>query len=180
MRTGMLVAGIVILIIGVVLWYLPVQPVSNSLTVPTGAGDTLSANPPLAVLTSQLTYSASWTASSSITVNVYDCGTDSACSNAIHSGAIATGTGSSGSLSWTGPKGEYYLIVPSSTATVTAGATEPLAGGLVGVALLVVGLIIAIVGAVRGPAKAKASPAPAAAPAAAPPAAAPPAAPPSP
>ncbi len=178
MRTGMLVAGIVVLIIGVVLWYVPVEPVTSSLTVPTGAGDTLSANPPLAVLSSQLTYSASWTSSSSITVNVYDCGTDSSCSNAIHSGAIATGTGSSGSLSWTGPKGDYYLIVPSSTATVTAGATEPLAGGIVGVILLVVGLLLAIIGAVRRPATPKAAPAPAAAPPSAAPASAPPAAPP--
>lgn len=178
MRTGILLAGIVVLILGVVLWYLPIQPVTSTLTVPTGAGDTLSANPPLAILSSELTYSANWSAGSSITVNVYDCGTDTSCTNAIHTGAIATATGSTGSLSWTGPKGNYYLIVPSGTATVTAGVTEPLAGGIVGVLLLVVGLVLAIFGAVRNPPAPKASPPPVAAPAASAPATAPPAAPP--
>lgn len=176
MRAGMLVVGILLLIVGIVLWYLPVQPSATTQAVPTGEGAIISANPPLAVLTSSLSYNANWSASSTVTVNVYDCGTDTQCTNAVHTSPIATGTGASGSLSWSGPKGEVFLVVPSSTATVTTTVTEPLLGGVIGVVLLVIGILLAAIGAMRAPKKA--APAAPVARAAAP--AAPPAAPPTP
>ena len=123
--------------------------------VPATSGDIVEANPPLALLTPHLPYTVTWTSDSGgpVNVSVYNCGTDSSCSNFGPSDRVATGTGATGSLSWSGVKGNYYAIVPAGLTgrtTVTASVGEPLDGGIVGLAVLVLGLIFLAIGATGG------------------------------
>ncbi|MGI0053355.1 MAG: hypothetical protein ACREC5_04765 [Thermoplasmata archaeon] len=154
MRKGVLVAGIVLLVLGAVLWYLPI-PMSQSQTVPTGYAWTLSTSPAAAVLTPTIPYSVTWDASPGLSVSVFDCGSGS-CDLGSLSDVVTSGSG--GSLSWSGVKGSTYAIVPTSNATFTVSISEPLGGGDVGVALLVIGGVLLIVGAATGGEKPRPAP----------------------
>ncbi|MCI4358515.1 MAG: hypothetical protein L3J95_02565 [Thermoplasmata archaeon] len=153
MRTGWVIGGVIVLILGFVLWYVPMSLAVGSSDVPATAGLAVNANPPLALLSPNLPYSATYSSDSGLPVNVtvYNCGTDSTCTHFNPSSdRVASGKGSTGTLTWSGVKGNYYLVVPTgltgkTTISVTVG--EPLAGGLAGIALVVIGLLLLLVGA---------------------------------
>ena len=151
MRTGWVIVGVVLLILGFVLWYIPMNVSDGSLDVPAGSVDAVEANPPLALLTPNLPYTVTWSSDSghSVNVTVYNCGTDSSCANIASSNKVTSGSGASGTVKWTGAKGNYYAIEPSSSSTVTVNVGEPLIGGIVGLALVAIGVIFLIVGAAR-------------------------------
>ncbi len=154
MRKGMVIVGLVLLLLGVVLWYVPVGNPQPSTAVASGEVLVVGASPPLAVLSPSLPYSAAWTSSGgSDTVTVYDCGTDSSCANAgSASSQVTSGSGTSGTLTWSGSRGDYFAIEPGNgTVTVTPTIGEPFAGGLIGLLLVIVGLVLLLVGAVRPP-----------------------------
>ena len=150
MRAGIAVVGLVLLLIGLALWYVPFAGPSSNAAVPNGSALTVQGSAPAALLTSSFTWTVSWTAtSSSVTVTVYDCGTSpGSCTNSGLT-VVKNGTGSSGSLSWSGPKAEAYaiLVTGGSGATVTYGYAVPIAGGLAGIALTFIGFILLIAGA---------------------------------
>lgn len=160
MRAGIAVVGIVLLVIGAVLWYLPLPGTSTGQTqVAAGQGETVQATAPLALLTPQVTLTVTWTASTSAAIRVYSCGSDSSCGSPS-STAIASGSGTSGTLTFTADKGSYYIIVPDHTATINVQPTVPILGGALGLVLLVIGIILLLVGLVARKKQPKAEPAP--------------------
>ncbi len=157
MRKGILVVGVVLLILGAVLWYLPIST-TQSQAVPNGDAWTIGANPPLALLTPTIPYTVTWNSASGLNVSVYDCGSSGSCTSSSLVNPVATGNG--GSLSWSGTKGDSYAIVPSRATTLNLGIGEPIAGGLLGLLLVVVGIILALVGAASGGSKMRPAPVP--------------------
>ncbi len=154
MRGSWVAVGIVILIAGFVLWYYPISMSVGSSSVPALSGDIVHDNPTLALLTPSVKYTTSWTSSSgaAVEVNVYNCGSDSSCSNFTSPTPVASGHGPSGSLSWSGVKGNYYAIIPSGitqSTTISVSVAQPLGGGFDGLGVVVIGLIVALLGAVR-------------------------------
>jgi hypothetical protein len=146
-RTGIVAIGLALLVVGCALWYLPF-PSSTSANVAVGYGFVVGTNPPLAWLTSSVGYTATWTAVNATNVSVFDCGTDSGCS--AQGAQVAQGSGTHGSLSWSGPKGEYFDVVPNDTASVTVNYHTPLGGGAVGLVLVAFGALLLAIG-IRSP-----------------------------
>jgi len=148
MRSNLLAVGILLVLIGVALWYFPLQ--SGSLApdhVPSGTKDIIQLSAPLDLLGSAVPFSLDWNASAKVTISVYGCGTDSSCASAGSSAPLTTGSGVSGSLSWTGHRGQYFAVVPTgATTTVDVSYDYPLYDGLPGIAIFVVGVIVVLLG----------------------------------
>ncbi|MCI4326302.1 MAG: hypothetical protein L3K16_01495 [Thermoplasmata archaeon] len=150
MRAWIAVLGAVLVVLGAVLWVVPVTPASSSILVPYGDGYDFGL--PSGVLIGSVPYSADWSAPVSANVTLYSCGTDSGCPNYSFDPVVAQGHGASGSMSWSSSAGRYFLLVPNVTANITVHYTEPVAGGLAGVGLLGVGVIVCVAGiAIRKP-----------------------------
>lgn len=148
MRAGVAVVGVVLLVIGAVLWYVPLPGTSTGQTnVAAGQGEVVQATAPLALLTPTVSMTVTWTASSSTQVRVLACGTDSGCGSP-GSTPVASGTGTSGSLTFSADKGSYYLIEPDHSATINVQPTVPILGGALGLVLLIVGILLLVVGLV--------------------------------
>lgn len=161
MRGGTVAVGLVLLILGVVLWYLPIAgQMSTTLSIPAGSEESIGDPAPVALLTKTVSFTVSWSSSSSVTVRVYDCGTNqNSCSTITNATSpVASGSGSTGSLTWSGPKGEYFAVVPSGSTTATISYSAPLANGLAGLGLTILGFLVFLIGLAR---KAKTPPAPA-------------------
>jgi hypothetical protein len=156
-RFRVVLVGVLLLVVGLALWYLPLPGPNGSNAVPDGSAAIVPSTTPLALLSSSLPWTASWTSASSVNVTAYDCGTSSnTCTQAVTLQGIpivASGTGSSGSLSWSGPRGEVYAIAVTSLtgvgATVTWGYSVPLGGGSVGLGLTGIGVVVILVGAAQ-------------------------------
>ncbi|HZY69427.1 MAG TPA: hypothetical protein VFF67_00405 [Thermoplasmata archaeon] len=178
MRGGVVAVGLILLILGFILAYVPIpgQTVpSTTVTQSTPAILSVS-SPPFLFFTSTLPFSLSWTSSAAITVYVYACGSDSQCAAVTPNvtSPVVTGSGSSGSVSFTAQKGQYYEIYGKSsaatwTATFSATYAVPFVGGSLGFFLLILGIVVLIVGLVLKK-KQPPSPAPTTVPAPAPPA----------
>lgn len=146
MRFGVVITGIVVLGVGIALWYVPLTGPSTSADVPQTSGLIVHDSAPLSILTTNFAWTATWAATSNISVSVYDCGTDSNCVSP--SIPLVTGSGPSGSISWTGEKGHYFVIVPSDATAITADYNVPLVGGAAGLGLTLLGVIILAAGVV--------------------------------
>jgi hypothetical protein len=148
MRGNLLAVGVLLVLIGIALWYFPLQ--SGSLApdhVPSGTKDIIQLSAPLDLLGSSVPFSLDWNASSSVTVDVYSCGTDSSCASAGSSSPVASGSGASGSLSWSGHRGQYFAVVPTGApTTVAVSYTYPLYDGLPGIGIFVAGVIVVLLG----------------------------------
>lgn len=179
MRGGVVAVGLILLIVGFILAYVPIpgQTVPSTSTSNTSPGAILSvSSPPFLFFTSTLPFSLSWTATAALTVYVYACGSDSTCASVTPNSTtpVVTGSGASGSVSFTAQKGQYYEIYGKSsaatwTATYSATYAVPFIGGSLGFFLLILGIVILIVGLVVKK-KQPPSPAPTTVPAPAPPA----------
>ena len=158
MRTGPIVAGLLIFVVGWALWYFPIQSVSTgATTITNGHVDSVGVGgAPLIVLGSSIPYTLKWTSSPAVNVTVYDCGSDSTCALATSGSSVARGVGASGSLAWTGHHGQYFAIVPTGgDATVAVTYTTPLLAGSVGLGAVILGFAMLVVGILlrtpRGP-----------------------------
>lgn len=150
MRPVLVAIGAVLAIIGLILIFYGVPGVSN------GGTDTV---PPAQYLVLQptgqyslgntLTINVDWTSqsSSSITVTVYSCATDSTCANAA-ANTIISRSGVTGSLTFTATKGDYYAVGVSNQATITYGVSAGFGGLFFNVAIvfLALGLLVVIIG----------------------------------
>jgi hypothetical protein len=157
-RAGPIVAGLLIFIVGWALWYFPIQAVSTgAVSEPSGATDIVGVGgAPLIILGSSIPYNLKWSSGPNVTVNVYDCSTDSTCALATSGSPITHGNGSAGSLSWSGGHGQYFAVVPSGgAATLAVTYTTPLLEGAVGLGGVVLGFVMIILGILlrspRGP-----------------------------
>jgi hypothetical protein len=158
MRAAVAVFGVALIVVGAALWYLPLTSVSSSIRVP--VGDAYVFGTPASFLIGSVPWKASWTSDATANVTIYSCGTSSGCPNQLNGSVISHAMGTSGSMSWTGKAGQYYLLVPSTTSNVTVSYQEPLLGGLAGIGILGVGVLVAVVGVAmpRNPPKATPSP----------------------
>jgi hypothetical protein len=158
MRRGLFIVGIVLLVVGAILfgWAFFTFASDSSQTVPNIQSQSIETlTPPPGFGT--YTFSASWSgAPASTSVYVVPCST-SDCSTVAIGGAIASGSGSSGSLSATMSPGTTYAIFaaqssgPATPVTVTyhfSGFTDLM---LIGVIVLVLGVVIAVIGARLSP-----------------------------
>jgi hypothetical protein len=158
MRRGLFIVGVVLLVVGAILfgWAFFTFASNSSQTVPNIQSQSIETlTPPPGFGT--YTFSASWSgAPASTTVYVVPCSTAD-CSTVAIGGAIASGSGSSGSLSASMSPGTTYAIFaaqssgPATPVTVTyhfSGFTDLM---LIGVIVLVLGLVIAVIGARLSP-----------------------------
>jgi hypothetical protein len=148
-RAGVAVFGVVLVVVGAVLWYFPLVTNSSSIEVPTGDGYVFGL--PGVLLIGPIPYTASWTSGGPTNVTVYACGTDSGCPNGPVAPVVATASGASGSIRWTSSAGHYFLLVPNTTSNVTVEYSSPIGAGLVGIGLLGVGAIVCVVGLATRP-----------------------------
>jgi hypothetical protein len=153
MRGGIAVVGLILLILGLVLVYIPVPGIPGTSTgsqnVPQGQGEKFSYPGTLAFLTSSIPYTVTWTSTNSTRIVVVDCGSDSGCLQALADPVVASGNGTSGTLSFSGHKGQTYAVLnegPAATAAVNVQFSVPLIGGTVGSALLIVGIVVFLAG----------------------------------
>jgi uncharacterized membrane protein len=147
MRKGIVVAGIVLLVFGLIALAVPFATSSQSAALqPTSSGGAggLAYSP--TSLVSSGTLSVSWSgAASTTTVSVSPCDTSSCTST---SAAIASGTGSSGSFSLSVQPGHYYLISQNGNTEflVSIQTTGFEFVDVIGIVLIVVGLVLAVLG----------------------------------
>ncbi|HTW56009.1 MAG TPA: hypothetical protein VMG36_06145 [Thermoplasmata archaeon] len=164
MRRRMVILGVVLLVIGAALWYLPTGTVSATSTmngtIPYHALS-IGLDAPFAFLGGTIRISVAWTSSETVSLSVYKCGT-SPCSSATQ--YVAGGSGSSGSFSWSGQANVYYVVdrVPASgpAIQVTTHYTEPLLGGTVGIAITGFGVFVTVLGVWLMPPVVRRAPAP--------------------
>lgn len=147
----MLVAGIVVAIIGVVLLVFLGLGSSTSVVIPSFPGaEAVSPPPTIGGIPSTLT--VSWSgAAAGTTVYIYEC-KDAACSSLGSN--LASGHGSSGTLSIQYTSGTTYAITESGTSGGVSGSFSLhglLILGVVGIALIVVGALLAGIGWRRAP-----------------------------
>ncbi len=172
MRLGIVVVGVILLILGAVMLFVPLSPQPDQ-NVPSGSPSAPGSGVAIFSvsgysLTGNIPVSISWSAPTAIVVGAVAC--SGTCQNPSPSASGATGqTGTSGTFSLNQPNGGEIELIAFTTAgsavTVTFKITTALT--TVGSILLILGILLLIVGVVL---KSKSrAPAPAAAPAATPP-----------
>ena len=145
MRRGLVVAGIVLLLIGVVLAVLPFLQMTSTV-IPEAGIDNTGYNSITPNFVGSGTITVSWSgATSSTHIVVYPC--SGGCS--FSATPIVNVSGDSGSFSFTAQGGSSYAMTeygssqPVSATVSTSGLTFL---GVAGIALLVVGLILVVLG----------------------------------
>ena len=158
MRIGIVVAGVVLIVIGAVLLFVPITD-QGTQTVTSSAPEVLQVSG--FSITGSIPVSISWTSSSAVEVLAAACSSscDTGNINAISGLTIQSGT--SGSFTLNQPNGGEIVLGVITTGGSSASATFTVktALSLVGTILLLVGIVILIVGAVlRSRPKAEAMP----------------------
>ncbi|HXQ94760.1 MAG TPA: hypothetical protein VN864_06310 [Thermoplasmata archaeon] len=150
MRLPVVAFGVVLILAGAALWYVPLTSATTTIQVP--VGDAYDFGVPTGYIVAGIPYTASWNSGSLTNVTIYSCGTNSACPNEVSAPVVAQRDASSGSLKWTSSAGHYFLLVPNTTVNLTLSYLEPVSGGLVGLGALGLGAIVLVVGlALRRP-----------------------------
>lgn len=163
MRIGWVIVGVVLVILGAVLLFVPVVPqasetVSSSSDTPYYVGQVSGFS-----LTGTIAVSVTWSAPSSVSIVAGAC--TSACANGSASNSSVTDltlqSGTSGSFTLNQPNGGYIVmgVVSSNQAPTNATFTITTALATVGTVLVPVGVLVLIVGVIRK--KKTAAPAPA-------------------
>jgi uncharacterized membrane protein/ribosomal protein L40E len=141
MRRGLVVVGIVLLLLGVVAAVVPMVVPANTSIPPANSAQILTLN-----IIGSGTVTITWSGADSGTmVSVYQC-SSSDCSSTSQ---IASGSGSSGALSFSASGGTTYAINEVGTsssvaATLAVVGVTPLV--LIGIILVVVGLVLLVFG----------------------------------
>ena len=152
MRRGLFIAGLVVLVLGVLLlaggYYLVTAPTSVSITPCNGSGS-CSEGTLTTTGVGTASFSVSWSGASASTV-VYLTTTPIASSSCgSPAGVVAHGSGASGSFSASMSSGtSYYLFVcsPSSLVTLTYSVVGISYLMIIGIVLAVVGALLAVLG----------------------------------
>ncbi len=151
------VAGAVLLVLGVALFYVPIPGQGiTSFSDQSSNGYVAGSNVPAtfyepSITPAAISFSVSWAYSIPVTVSVYSCGTDTSCAagSAYETPAqlVAQGDSAVGSLTFNGVAGNGYEVYASSIISVNIAYNGPLFGGIVGLLFLVIGVIALIAGA---------------------------------
>ncbi len=181
MRIGLVIVGLVLIILGAVLLFVPLEPQTNQVVSTSSDTPYYEGTVSGFSLTGSIPISVSWNASATVQVIAGAC--TATCTNESQVSSITTETGMSGSFTLSQPNGGSILMgaigpLGGSPASVTFKITTALT--TVGTILVPVGIIVLILGVVLKSQKQKmAAMAPPASPPTPPPAA-PPASPPPP
>ena len=157
-RKGILVVGLVLLLIGAVLLFDPLEPQSLPVNTAQSMKQTVSGAQVNSPLYSH-SFDISWTSNVSGEMTYKVCNGIWTPSSSVSCSVNSTQSGTSGKISLSVPNGQYVLLFFTSSATqnpsvsVTTKTTIPTGG----VILAVLGLLLVIAGAIR-----KSSPKPAA------------------
>ena len=147
MRLRILVLGVVLSLVALALWYQPLETISTTATVPADRHQVVGLVAPLDILGGPVSFTLDWSASFSLTAQVYRCGTSPDCKTTGANNEVAQGTGASGTLRWQSTQGVYFVLVcTGGPVQVSVQETEPLLGGTVGIALLSFGLFLVVLG----------------------------------
>jgi hypothetical protein len=147
-RRRILVLGIVIALVGLALWYVPLQPDSTGSQLDSGTTYVVGDQAPLSILGAEIPFTLAWeTHNITISVSIYACGPQPKCHNVGPSNYLTGDKGTSGTLHWNGKANEYYAVVSSSKPLhVTLSYPEPVLGGTAGLGTLIFGGFVAVLG----------------------------------
>jgi hypothetical protein len=143
-RLEIIALGLVLAVVGAVLWLVPLAPANATIEIP--VGDAYDFGIPGALEVGSIPYTLSWTSHVLTNVTIYLCGSTNACPAGTNGSVLVRQFGTYATLSWESHAGQYYLLVPNQTVNVTVDYKEPLSGGLVGLGVLGTGLVIMLAG----------------------------------
>ncbi|MCI4372828.1 MAG: hypothetical protein L3K02_04205 [Thermoplasmata archaeon] len=146
MRIGFVVVGVVLVLLGAVLAFVPlIQVASQTIT----EGTPYEANVTGVSVTGSVPASVSWSSNATISIEVGTCSTlqsNGMCSGSVSLLPIQNGT--SGTFSFSVPTGGAFVVAIASLSAATASITVKLAQSTIGLILLIVGILLLIVGLV--------------------------------
>lgn len=155
MRVQAVAVGIVFLVIGLVFFLVPIDGQYTT-------GDYATSNAPVVfyepgLTPGSLTFEVTWTTTSSVTVSVYNCGSDTGCSagSAYEKSGdlVQSQTSNNGDITFTGSAGTGYEVYASSSTFVSVNYDGPLFGGFFGAGFAAFGLLILLIGLVVKPSR---------------------------
>jgi uncharacterized membrane protein len=165
MRLGMVIVGVIVVIIGAVLLFVPLVPqtsqtVASNSSTPFYLGSVSGFS-----LTGNIAVAVSWTSTTTVTIAAAAC--SGTCSNISQISGITTQSGTSGSFTLNQPDGGEVIMGIVTSGGAAANATFKITTALatVGSILVIVGIVILIAGIVLHRKKPAAEPAPAPTPA---------------
>lgn len=141
MRRQLVIIGIVFLLVGLALWYFPVQPVDSGPVLDGGTSFVLGDIAPLNLLRAPVPFTLSWTSHvGAINASLFRCGPTPKCTGLKPSTYVTGEYGDSGTLHWTGTAGVYFVLVTTGKpVTVTIDYPQPVLGGTAGLVSVVFG-----------------------------------------
>lgn len=148
MRIGMVVVGVVVLIIGAALMFVPLSPQPSQTLTQTSESTPYAFTISGISLTGSIPISVSWTSNTTITLLAVAC--SGTCGNLSTLSGVTLQTGTSGSFSLSVPTGGTVEIGTITTGGTPSSTTVNVTTALttVGTILLVVGILLLIVGLV--------------------------------
>lgn len=162
MRIGWVVVGIVLLLIGAVLLFVPVVPQANETVSSSSSTPYYAANVTGFSLTGNIPVAVSWSTSGNASVSIIAGACTSSCQSLSQVSSLTFQNGTSGSFTLNQPDGGSIVmgVASSGSSNVTFKISTALT--TVGTILAIVGILLLIVGIVlRKKSKGSASPAPA-------------------
>jgi hypothetical protein len=152
MRPGLLVAGIVVLVIGVALLLVPVIPQTSETVRSTSNTPYYEGSVSGYSLTGTTVVSVTWSTNSSVAVTVLAAACSGGCTNISQVSGVTSENGTTGSFTLNQPNGGSVLMGEvyggPTPVSVTFKITTSL--GTVGTILVVLGILLLIAGAVLG------------------------------
>ena len=152
-----IVAGAVLVVLGLTLFFLPISGQGVTSFSDQGSGSEVAgSNAPAtffepSVTPAAISFTVSWAYSAAVNVSVYSCGTDTSCAAGpvyeVPANLVAAGNSPVGSLTFNGVAGDGYEVYASSIISVNIAYNGPLFGGVVGLFFLIIGAIALIAGA---------------------------------
>jgi hypothetical protein len=150
MRAGWIVVGVVLLLVGAVLLFVPVIPQTNEVVSSSADIPFYAASVSGYSLTGSVPVAVTWTSSASTTVAAAVC--SGSCTNTSQISGVTYQTGTSGSFTLNQPNGGSIVMGEESSGNGTVSVTFKITSALstVGSLLVVVGIIALLVGIVAG------------------------------
>ncbi|MGP8077811.1 MAG: hypothetical protein ACLQD8_07230 [Thermoplasmata archaeon] len=147
MHRRLIILGIAVALLGVALWYFPIQTTTTGPVTGSGTSNVVGLYAPLDVFGGSVPFTLHWQSHFTMTVKVYSCGDSPGCKNVLPSNYLTGGSGTSGTLHWHGTAGEYFAIISTSEPlTYTLVYPEPVLGGTAGAGATVFGGFLIVLG----------------------------------
>jgi uncharacterized membrane protein len=154
-RKFWIIAGVVLLILGLVLAVVPVpsQSVGTPSVVAPEKVLVIHDQAPLDVIEPSISYSITWNASPSTSLGVWSCGSDASCANVSGSSIASVSLSAGGTFTFSGKANQYYGVVNlgNGTATISVSYSGPFVGAVVGWAVLIIGVLLIVTGVLLAP-----------------------------